>query len=318
MLCAMQAFDPRTPVTLGDASSGLALTVLPGAGMLVTSLRHAGDEVLGQRRGVEAYLRDGKTMGIPLLAPWANRIAADEFVVPGTGVRMDLTGERTGLRRDPHGLAMHGVLAAEAGWSWDVDRGDAGDPTTIRATFDLGARPELLTAFPFPHRLEYAIRVETGVVTFELGIVATGEVAVPIAHGLHPYLTLPHVPRREWQISLPAREHLALDPRGIPTGAAAHEEAWTGALADRTFDDAYDGLAPGAAWALEGGGRRIVTTFEAGYPAAQLFAPLDDAVICFEPMAAPTNALVTGRSLRVVAPGHRDVARMSIAVTTLG
>jgi galactose mutarotase-like enzyme len=314
MLCAMAEPDARTPITLRDRTTDLALTVLPAAGMLVTSLTHRGDELLGQRRGVEAYLRDGKTMGIPLLHPWANRVAADAFVVPGTGVPIDLHGERPGLRRDPHGLAIHGVLAADPGWRWELDPAGAAEPQAIRATFDFGARPELLAAFPFPHRLDYAIRLDAGTVSFELGVTATGDVPVPVAHGFHPYLTLPGVPRAQWHVELPPREHLELDARGIPTGARVPEAAWAGELADRTFDDAYDGLANGATWVLEGGDRRIVTTFCSGYPAAQLFAPLEDPVICFEPMAAPTNALVTGRSLRVAAPGDRDVARMVIAV----
>lgn len=312
MLCAMSVPEPTAPITLRDPAADLTATVLPGAGMIVTSLQHRGEELLGQRRGVEAYLQHGKTMGIPLLYPWANRVASDDFVVPGTGVRIDLTGPRAGLRRDPNGLAMHGVLAAEAGWSWQLADG----ATAVRATLDLAARDDLLASFPFPHRVEYAVTLVGGALAVTTEVFARADSPVPVAHGLHPYLTLPGVPRAEWELTLPAREHLQLDGRGLPTGDSAREPAWHGVLGSRTFDDAYDGLPDGARWELAGGGRQIVTTFAQGYPAAQVFAPADDAVICFEPMAAPTNALVTGRSLRVVEPGGRDRSRMTIAVSS--
>jgi aldose 1-epimerase len=47
-------------------------------------------------------------------------------------------------------------------------------------------------------------------------------------------------------------------------------------------------------FALEGGGRRIEVAFERGFPVAQVFAPRASDVVCFEPMTAPANALVTG------------------------
>ena len=65
-----------TPVTLRDPSSALSAVYIPGAGMLATSLSDGGIELLGQRRGLDAYVSAGKTMGVPLLYPWANRLSA--------------------------------------------------------------------------------------------------------------------------------------------------------------------------------------------------------------------------------------------------
>ena len=47
----------------------------PAPGCSARSLRHRGDELLAQNAGVDAYAERGKTMGIPLLYPWANRLA---------------------------------------------------------------------------------------------------------------------------------------------------------------------------------------------------------------------------------------------------
>ena len=47
--------------------------------MIATSLSDDGVELLGQRRGLDAYLSAGKTMGIPILYPWANRLSANSY-----------------------------------------------------------------------------------------------------------------------------------------------------------------------------------------------------------------------------------------------
>ena len=71
---------------------------------------------------------------------------------------------------------------------------------------------------------------------------------------------------------------------------------------DDEYDDGYDEVAPGATFALAGGGRRIEVVFVESFPAAQLFSPGTD-FLCFEPMAAPTNALVEGTA-QAVEPGE--------------
>ena len=54
--------------------------------------------------------------------------------------------------------------------------------------------------------------------------------------------------------------------------------------------------------------------FERSFDVAVVYAPPDDDVICFEPMTAPTNALVSGERLALVAPGEEYNARFSISV----
>ena len=75
-------------------------------------------------------------------------------------------------------------------------------------------------------------------------------------------------------------------------------------------------LVPGEPFAVAGGGRRIEVAFDEGYPVAQVFAPPGKELICFEPMTAPTNALVTGDGLRAVAPGERAAAQFAVRVVT--
>jgi aldose 1-epimerase len=121
------------------------------------------------------------------------------------------------------------------------------------------------------------------------------------------------VPREQWVIETPALRHLALDDKGLPTGDAVVQPALSEPLGDRAFDDGYDQVADGAAFAVSGGGRRIEVHFEEGYSAAQIFAPLGENVVCFEPMTAPTDALRRG-GYPSARPGDWGIAQFSIKV----
>src|SRR3546814_6762997 len=127
-------------VVLQDPSSALTATFVPTAGMISTSLADDGEELLGQRRGLDAYITDGKTMGIPILYPWANRLSATGYEVDGAVVT--LTPGKAGVRTDPHGAPMHGVLAAYPGWLV-TDRSD----NAMTAVLDFGGTPQLLASF---------------------------------------------------------------------------------------------------------------------------------------------------------------------------
>ena len=57
-------------------------------------------------------------------------------------------------------------------------------------------------------------------------------------------------------------------------------------------------------------------TFNRGYPFAQLYAPPGEDLIAWEPMTAPTNALLSGDGLRLLAPGESLTASFAIAVAS--
>ena len=62
-----------------DPSSPVAAQFVPDAGMIGTSLTDAGAELLGQRRGLDAYLTAGKTMGIPILYPVGKSVGRQQL-----------------------------------------------------------------------------------------------------------------------------------------------------------------------------------------------------------------------------------------------
>ena len=222
--------EPAIVLRSGTTSA----TFLPDLGMTGVSLRHG---ISARSRGVEhlalpggiAALRAGITLGLPLLAPWANRLATRRYRAAGTTV--DLT--RLRLPTDAHGLPIHGFLVGKPGWRLGRGR-TRGESARCSAAIDVDA-----PAFPFPHRIELAITLREGALKVDTTIVPTGRRRVPVAFGWHPYLQLPGTPRREWELRLPARSHLALDPFGIPTGESQHETAEAAPIGRRTFDDGY-------------------------------------------------------------------------------
>lgn len=303
-------------LTLESAAlGGLVATFVPEAGMIGCSLSHRGEELLGQRAGLRRYVESRSTMGIPFLHPWANRLAASAFEL--AGLEVNLEADDLPLKRDDNGLPMHGLLSAAPGWK--VERhAELEDGGVLAASFDFAAYPRLLQAFPFPHRVEIEATLAAATLRIETAVEASGDVAVPVAFGFHPYLRLPAAARPEWVLTAPVRERLLLDERGLPTGERQPVEIAPAPLGERTYDDAF--LAPpgGEPFVLEGGGRRLELRLGDGYPFTQIYAPEDTDAVAIEPMTAPTNALVSGTDLPLVEPGDRFSAVFSLTVSSAG
>jgi aldose 1-epimerase len=302
--------DGFEALTLSSEDGEIEAAFVPEAGMVGCSLFHRGEELLGQRGGLARYVAERSTMGIPLLHPWANRVAKRHFRVAGREV--DLWAHPGLYTLGPKGLPIHGLLAAAAGWSVDRHEDTPEGPRLV-ASFDFAAHDDLMAVFPFPHQLQVEAGISGQTLTIATTVRASGDAPVPIAFGYHPYLRLPGVERSAWEVEIPVRERVVLDAEELPTGELEQADVASGPLGSRTFDDEFE--APAEPFALVGGGRRIEVSFERGYPFAQVYAPDDDDVIAFEPMTAPTNTLVSGQDLILLPPGEGYEASFSIKVT---
>jgi galactose mutarotase-like enzyme len=298
-------------LTLHDEDAQLEAKFVPGAGMLCCSLRHRGEELLAQNAGVAVYAERGKTMGIPLLYPWANRLAGFDYAVAGRTVTVPHDTTRVSLEN--HGLPIHGLIGGRL--AWEPTRAPDPGVQALAAHLHWGdLRPGLFEVFPFRHELHYEARLADGRLEVAVTVTACGEDAVPVAFGFHPYLALPGVPREQWLIELPAMRRLALDQQQIPTGPDRALPGQTFELAAHEFDDGFDSLAQPARFSVAAGGRRIAVELLDGYPCAQVFAPPARQFVCFEPMTAPANALRSGAGLRLLAPGESHRAMFAVSV----
>ncbi len=291
-------------VRLRSGGGELEAAFAPDAGLVGCSLTHRGEELLTQRRGLEEYARSGSTFGIPLLAPWANRLADFGYAVAGQEVELDRDSEL--LRIEEHGLPIHGLAPHELRWEVE-ERGDA-----LRAETELDR--ERLAAFPFPHRLAVEVTLADDALTIQTTLTATAAVPVPIAFGYHPYLTVPGAPRAEWTVELPVDRRLVLDENLIPTGEEEPPGFRRGVLEDRSLDDGYVMPERPGRFTVTAGARTLGVEFLEGYTHAQVFAPAGKDLICFEPMTAPANALRSHDDLRLAPPGEPFSAAFRITV----
>jgi aldose 1-epimerase len=299
---------PLEAVALADGD--LRVVFVPAAGMIGCSLEHRGEELLVQRGGLDAWRGTGRSFGLPLLHPWANRLRDWRYAAAGRAVTIDRS--RGIVRADEHDLPIHGALAAAADWDM-LDAGADADSAWLAASLDYGRRDDRLAVFPFPHTIELELRLSGDALTITTTI-AAGDEVVPLAFGWHPWLSLPGVPRAEWELSQPARVAIALDERKLPTGDHADAPAERAPLGDHALDT-HSAVPADARYTLVGGGREIAVEWVTGYRYAQVFAPTTLDVVCLEPMMAPVAALSTGEELQLAQPGERVSATFRLRVT---
>ena len=295
---------------LSLAAADLCADFWPSAGLLGVSLRHWGEELLRRIDDLETARAKGSTAGIPLLYPWANRLATLKYRAAGRDVALDPNSRL--LHFDDRGLPIHGVP-----WGmlvWEIVEAKR-DSFLARLEWD---RAEFLAVFPYPHTVEIAVTLALDHLTLQTTVFAGAGTAVPISFGFHPYFGIPQLPRAQWRLRLPAMLKLLLDSRGIPTGGKENFEPRDSLLGDKSYDDGFAVIGEQSSFSISGGGRRITVTFLEGFPYAQVFAPEGKDFIALEPMTAPTSALTSGDGLRVLDAGGRFRASFRVGVKSGG
>jgi aldose 1-epimerase len=296
----------KSPTTHTLVAGDLEAVFLPDHGMLGASLRHRGLEILRRVEDLESAAARGSSAGIPLLYPWANRLAEPRYRVLGKEVVLDVSSPL--LHFDEHGLPMHGVPWSFLAWAVTEARQDF-----IAARLEW-SRSDLLAVFPFRHRVELVAILRPESLTLETTLAASSEGPVPVSFGFHPYLGLPESARANWHLELPAMRKLVLDGRGIPTGDEEPFGGFNAELGESSFDDGYALMEERTSFSVAGPTCRVSVDLLEGYRYAQVFAPKDKDFIALEPMSAPTSALTIGRGLRLLPPGERFRAVFRIRV----
>jgi len=296
--------------TLSLVAGELRSDFWPGSGMLVVSFRRGKDELLRRVDDLETARAKGSTAGIPLLYPWANRLASLHYHAAGRDVDLDPASSL--LHFDSHGLSMHGVPWGQLSWQIAQAKQDS-----LLARLDW-ERPNLLAVFPYPHRLEIAANLTPESLTLQTTLFADAGSPVPICFGFHPYFGIPSTSRCEWRLRLPAMQRLSLDSRGIPTGEQEPFGPFDSLLGQTGFDDGFALLDGPSSFSLSAAAYTITVTFIEGYSYAQVFAPKGMEFVALEPMTAPTSALTSGRGLRILEPGAQFRTSFRIAVIAGG
>ena len=300
-------------VQLADAAGEIEVSIAPSVGNMAYEIKVAGKNILWFPYRSPAELKaKPQFCGIPFLAPWANRLDDDFYWA--NGKKYLLNPGLGNFRRDGNRHPIHGLLNYSPAWEVvDVKADDRSASATSRLEF--WKHPEMMAQFPFAHTITMTYRLADGAVEVETAIDNQSTEPMPVGIGYHPYFRLDDAPRDQWKVHLAARDHLMLSDQLIPTGERKPVEfADPLPLAGVQLDDVFSGLERGgdgaARFWVEGVKQRITVRYGAKYTVAVVYAPPGRGFICFEPMAAITNAFNLEhsgvyRELQSIAPGGR-------------
>jgi aldose 1-epimerase len=183
--------------------------------------------------------------GIPLLAPFANRLDQTAFYANGRKYNFDM---ELGNVRGP--IPIHGYLSGANSWKVVEAKSDArGAWVTTRLEFY--KNPAYMKQFPFAHTLTMTYRVADGALEVRTRIDNLSIEAMPVSIGFHPSFQLSDSKRSAWTLDVGARTHLLLTDKLVPTGRTEPASAYFGGdphavpmsrFADRTIDEVFTDL----------------------------------------------------------------------------
>ena len=299
--------DSIEVIRLDDHGHGLAVSICPSVGNIAYDMRVNGQAILMSPASLAEWQHTPSQAGIPFLAPWANRLDGDAFWA--NGKRYLLNPEAVTLRRDPNKLPIHGILLFASGWQ--VIRLNASDEAAeVTSRLEFWKHPQWMAQFPFAHTIEMTHRLSCGVLEVRTSIQNHSSEPMPLVIGFHPWYRIPDVPRDQWQVRLPVREHYALSSKTIPTGETSPVSfPDVIPLAGHQLDDVFGGVDANGEFVLEAKGRTVSVRFGPKYPIAIVYAPDTRDVVCFEPMTGLTNGFNLAhegifKNLQSVPPGE--------------
>ena len=296
-------------IRLADQRRRTEVSVVPSLGNNAFEMKVNGTSLLWSPYQSLAEFRDHPVhLGIPFLAPWANRLDGDAF--RANGRQYKLNAELDNFHRDGNGLPIHGLLQYAGEWTVTaLESSEFGAWATSRLEFWRYAN--YMAQFPFAHAVEITHRLEEGALDVRLAIHNLGAETMPLSVAFHPYFTLTDAPRDDWSVTIPAGELVEVDERLLPTGLRRPAGLPdTVSLRDRSFDTGFAGVDSERDFVLRGRRQQIGVRFGRKYPAAVVYAPAGRDFVCFEPMSGVTNALNLAQrglypELQTVAPGGK-------------
>jgi aldose 1-epimerase len=286
---------------LADAKAQTEVWILPSVGNIAYRMTVKGHDVLRwPHPSIEAFKANPNNLGIPFMGPWINRLDEQAFYANGTRYAFDMS-----LGNIRGAIPIHGFITTTDKWQLQTATADR-DSAWATSRLEFHRQPAWMKQWPFAHTIEMTYRLRDGVLEVATSIVNHSAEPMPVSVGFHPYFQLTDSRRDDWTISVAARTHLKLQPSKVPTGETEPIEAFfpnpsAAPLRDFDLDDGFGELVRDArgraTMTLRGKAQRLDVEFGPNYRAAVLWAPKqtpggpDRNFICFEPMAAPTNAL---------------------------
>jgi aldose 1-epimerase len=214
--------------------------------------------------------------GIPLLAPFANRLDEQAFYANGKKYNFDM--ELGNVRGN---IPIHGYLSSAKEWKLVEAKSD-GKSAWVTNELDFYRNPQWMQQFPFAHTLQMTYRLADGILEVKTRIENLSTEPMPVAIGYHPYFQLTDSTREEWVLSVGAKARWLLAETKIPTGETEPSDKLLGnraaaALKDLDLDDVFSDLerdAQGrAVMSVKGKTQQLDVLLGPKYRAAVLYSP---------------------------------------------
>jgi aldose 1-epimerase len=263
--------------------------------------------------------------GIPFMGPWANRLDEQAFYANGRRYAFDME-----LGNVRGAIPIHGFLTTNTQWKVVEVKAD-GQSARATSRLEFYRNPMWMKQFPFAHTIDMTYTLQDGALQVATRIENLSTDPMPVSIGFHPYFQLTDSVRDEWTISIGARTQWILAPTKVPTGETQPIEAMFAnpkAIAlkdvdlDHVFGDLVRDASGRAVMTVRGKAQQLDVVLGQNYRAMVIYAPKPAApgtgrgggppqnrnFICFEPMAAITNAMNLAhkgvyKELQSIAPG---------------
>jgi aldose 1-epimerase len=164
--------------------------------------------------------------GMPILAPFANRLDETAFYANGKKYNFDL---ELGNVRGP--IPSTGFVNGTKAWQLVQFKAD-GKSASVTCKLDFYKIPQFMKQFPFAHTITMTYRVADGALEVQTKLDNLSAEPMPVVIGYHPIYELPDGNRNDWTVSADARTHWIEIPQRLPTGETQPIENFFGS--DRT------------------------------------------------------------------------------------
>jgi aldose 1-epimerase len=150
--------------------------------------------------------------GMPLLAPFANRLDETAFYANGKKYNFDL---ELGNVRGP--IPSTGYVNGSKAWQLVEFKADQ-KSAWVTCKLDFYKNPQYIKQFPFAHTITMTYRVSDGTLEVHTRVDNLSNEAMPVVVGYHPIFELPDGNRDDWTVSVDAKTHWIEIPQRLPTG----------------------------------------------------------------------------------------------------
>lgn len=313
---ARPTVDGVAIIRLEDVLRKTSVSIVPSIGNIAYEMVVNGKNVLRfPYPSVAAFRQKPQMCGIPLLAPWADRLDEPAFYANGKKYGFD---RRLGnVRFDGAGHPIHGFLTLTPDWEVILLEATA-KQARVTSRLDFSRRPEWMAQFPFAHTIEMTHVLSDGVLEVRTRVENKSGEAMPVSIGYHSFFQITDAPRNEWRVGLGAAREWPVNKELLPTGETRPLRELVAnpsdfALGTRDFDNGFDEMirdkAGRATFSVKGRQQKIEVLFGRKFIAGEIYTPADREFVCFEPMAAINNGMNLAhrgvyKELQTIAPGQ--------------